>query len=139
MSSLRWILLLTVALAGCASDATEPPSSTPASTSPGYVRDLPPAEFDEYLRRHPDAFVLDVRQAIEWDDDLGHLETAVQIPLEDLETRAGDLPSDKLRPVVVYDRLDVRSATAARRIAQMGFREVVNLQGGLSAYRRAGH
>jgi rhodanese-related sulfurtransferase len=64
---------------------------------------------------------------------------AVQIPLEDLETRAGELPSDRMRPVAVYDRLDVRSSAAARRIAQLGFREVVTLSGGLAASRRAGY
>lgn len=143
MSSPRWIPYLAAAalatgfLGGCTGAASEPPASTPASA--GYVRDLQPGEFDDYLRRHPDAFVLDVRQSIEWDDDLGHLETAVQIPLEDLEARLGELPPDRLRAVAVYDRLDVRSSAAARRIAQLGFREVVTLSGGLAAYRRAGY
>jgi rhodanese-related sulfurtransferase len=145
MSSPRWIPYLAAAalaaglLGGCAGDASEPPASTATPVTTGYVRDLQPAEFDDYLRRHPDAFVVDVRQSIEWDDDLGHLETAVQIPLEDLEARIGELPTDRMRPVMVYDRLDMRSSAAARRIAQIGFREVVTLSGGLAAYRRAGY
>jgi rhodanese-related sulfurtransferase len=144
-SKLAAALVAAWLLTGCSGAESEPPASTPApgsgsaAVSPGYVRDLPPAEFDDYVRRHPDAFLVDVRQSIEWDDDLGHLETAVQIPLEDLESRLGELPTDHLRPVAVYDRLDVRSSAAARRIAQLGFREVVTLSGGLAAYRRAGY
>lgn len=135
-------LFLSFALAGCSVSGTEPPASAPsdaAAPTPGYVRDLVPMEFDEYLRRHPETFLMDVRQALEWDDDLGHIETAVQIPLEDLESRLKDLPPDHARPIAIYDRLDVRSSAAARRLAQMGYREVVTLAGGLAAYRKAGY
>ena len=137
----RAAALCLLVLAGCGGAASEPPATTPASSAPapGYVRDVSPAEFDDYLKRHPEAFLLDVRQSIEWNDDLGHLETAVQIPFEELETRLGELPTDRSRPVVIYDRLDVRSAAAARRIAALGFREVITLAGGLAAYRRAGY
>ena len=140
---LRALALSTLLLAGCGGAASEPLATTPSSgetkaPAPGYVRDLVPADFDDYIKRHPDAYLLDVRQSLEWSDDLGHLQTAVQIPLEELETRLGELPADRTRPVAVYDRLDVRSGAAARRIAQLGFREVVTLAGGLSAYRRAG-
>jgi rhodanese-related sulfurtransferase len=139
--ALAFILSLGLALAGCASSGSQPPSPAPPGQAPkpvpGYVRDLSPSDFHDYLGR-ADVYVLDVRQTVEWDDGFGHLDNAIQIPLEDLETRLGDLPPDKDRPIAVYDQLDVRSATAARRIANLGYREVVTMQGGLPAYRHAG-
>jgi len=136
------VLILGFALAGCAtSGGPEPPPTSASGTaapSPGYVRDLVPADFHEYITRRGDAFLIDTRPTMEWNDDYGHLDNATQIPLEDLETRLGDLPTDKNRPIVVYDQLEVRSSTAAHRIAQLGYREVINLAQGLVAYRRAG-
>jgi rhodanese-related sulfurtransferase len=142
--ALAFLLVFAFALTGCASsNGPEPPSTSAASGTPkpptaGYVRDLPPADFHDYLQQRGDAFIVDTRQAVEWNDGFGHLDNAVQIPLEDLETRLGDLPTDKNRPIIVYDQLDVRSATAAHRIAALGYREVVTMQGGLAAYRHAG-
>lgn len=135
-------LILGLALAGCASSGgPEPPQAgAPGAAKPaaGYVRDLAPTDFHDFLQQRPDVFVVDVRQTIEWNDGFGHLDNALQIPLEDLGTRMSELPTDKNRPIAVYDQLDVRSATAARQIAQIGYREVVTMQGGLAAYRHAG-
>ena len=142
--ALTLISILGLALAGCASSGgPEPPSTSAApgaakAPTAGYVRDLPPGDFHDFVQQRGDAFIVDTRQTIEWNDDFGHLDNAVQIPLEDLETRLSDLPTDKSRPIAVYDQLDVRSATAARRIANLGYREVVTMQGGLPAYRHAG-
>jgi len=136
------VLILGFCLVGCASSGGPEPPSPSASgaqaTTPGYVRDLVAADFHAYLQQKPDAFVIDTRLSMEWNDDYGHLDNAIQIPLEDLETRLGDLPTDKNRPIAVYDQLEVRSSTVAHRIAQLGYREVVTLAGGLVAYRRAG-
>src|SRR5262245_21071436 len=48
-----------------------------------------------YLSAHPDALVLDVRDASEWDGDLGHIEGARQIPLSELGTRMREIDSWK--------------------------------------------
>lgn len=135
------VLVLGLALAGCATSGGPEPLQTgsgSATATPGYVRDLPPQDFHDYVQTRPETFVIDVRQTMQWGDDYGHLDNAVQIPLEELDDRLKDLPTDKLRPIAVYDQLDVRSATAARKIAQLGYREVVTMQGGLVAYRHAG-
>jgi rhodanese-related sulfurtransferase len=140
--ALTFVCVLGLALAGCASSGgTEQTSASPGGAKPvaaGYVRDLSPSDFHDFVQQRGDAFIVDVRQTVEWNDGYGHLDNAVQIPLEDLETRLSDLPTDKERPIAVYDQLDVRSATAARRIANLGYREVVSMQGGLPAYRHAG-
>jgi rhodanese-related sulfurtransferase len=150
LSGLPWAACFLLFVAGCASTSSThaTTSSTSASATatapestraPGYVRELPAVEFRDYLDRNPDAFVLDVRLPAEWNDDMGHLDRAVQIPLQELENRLAELPPDHSRPVAIYCRIGIRSATAAQIVAQHGYQEVVTLQGGLEAYRRAGY
>ena len=52
--------------------------------------------------------------AAEWNDDLGHIEGARQIPVTDLPNRIGELSAWTQKPVVVVCRVGVRSALAAR-------------------------
>jgi rhodanese-related sulfurtransferase len=130
----------TAALAGCAPPAADQSVAVAPgeAAAPAYVRDLAPADFRDYLLSRTDAFVLDVRQAGEWDDDLGHLDGATLIPAQELESRLAELPQDRSHPIAVYDRIGVRSTTAAQLLTQRGWREVVTIMGGLAAYRRAG-
>jgi rhodanese-related sulfurtransferase len=58
----------------------------------------------------------------------GALPGAVNVPLEVLRGRAGELPKD--RPVVTYCQVGQRGYVAARVLGQMGFADVRNLKGG---------
>ena len=136
-----WMAALGMAAgAGCAPPASDQSIAVePGETAaPAYVRDLTPTEFRDYLLSRTDAFVLDVRQPAEWDDDVGHLDGATLIPVQELEGRLAELPQNKSHPIAVYDRIGVRSTAAAQLLTQRGWREVVTLMGGLAAYRRAG-
>ncbi len=75
--------------------------------------------------------ILDVRSANEWAG--GHLPGAVHIPLGYLADRAGELPAD--RPIVVQCQSGARSAIGASLLQRLGRRAVVNLSGGLTAWR----
>ena len=67
------------------------------------------------------AFLLDVRTPGEFDS--GHVEGAVNIPVQSLAQRLMELPpTDK--PVVVYCRSGGRSAQAAALLRQAGWTEV---------------
>lgn len=87
-------------------------------------------QLEGLLEQNRPMTLLDVRTRDEFLS--GHLEDAVNIPLEDLESRYGILSRDK--PVVVYCAHGSRSMMAARFLMQQGFR-VINTAGGLSAYR----
>jgi rhodanese-related sulfurtransferase len=80
------------------------------------------------------AIVLDVRASGEFES--GHLPNARNIPLDDLERRAGDLPAG--RPVIVCCATGARSAKAAASLRKAGRQDVFNLDGGLNAWRQAG-
>lgn len=74
--------------------------------------------------------LLDVREPEEF--DRGHLKGAWNIPLEELEERAGELPQD--RPIAVYCMHGNRSLMTGRLLDEMGFR-VMAAAGGLASYR----
>ena len=64
-----------------------------------------------------------------------HLPRAVNIPLSELDARAGEIPRD--RRIVAVCRSGSRSAVATRALRKAGH-EVDNLSGGLRAWQRAG-
>jgi phage shock protein E len=73
------------------------------------------------------AKVVDVRSPDEFRD--GSFPGAVNIPLQTLAARLGELPKD--RPVVLFCASGARSGMAARQLRQAGFSDVINA-GGLS-------
>ncbi len=79
------------------------------------------------------AALLDVRRDDEWRS--GHVPDARHIPLDQLPTRADELPTD--RRVVAVCRSGARSARATQFLRQVGL-DVVNLEGGMQAWARSG-
>ena len=88
------------------------------------------------LINREDALVLDVRDA--GDYGAGHILGAKNLPLARLEEGAGDIAKRKDRPVIVYDEDGQRTAKEAAALKRQGFTQVVNLSGGLGAWRQAG-
>jgi NADPH-dependent 2,4-dienoyl-CoA reductase/sulfur reductase-like enzyme/peroxiredoxin family protein/rhodanese-related sulfurtransferase/TusA-related sulfurtransferase len=83
-------------------------------------------------RSGEDLGLLDVRTQVEW--DLGHMEGAFHIPLDQLRDRLGELDRD--RSWIVYCAIGQRAYTAERVLVQHGY-TVVNLSGGYSIYLAA--
>ena len=79
------------------------------------------------------AFLLDVRERGEY--SAGHAPRARNVPLGQLPALLGNVPTD--RTVVTVCRSGARSARAARLLTRSGY-DVVNLAGGMHAWRRAG-
>jgi rhodanese-related sulfurtransferase/predicted transcriptional regulator len=98
---------------------------------------LEPIPADELLARARDGLitVIDVRPPQEYAQ--GHLVGALNVPLDQLENRLGELPQD--REVVAYCRGPwcVLSFEAVARLRQAGF-QARRLQDGLPEWRRAG-
>ncbi len=72
------------------------------------------------------ALVLDVRTPGEY--QAGHYDGAVNIPVQELETRLGEI-KDKKRAIVVYCASGMRSANAAKILTGAGFSDVTNAGG----------
>ncbi len=82
------------------------------------IREVDTATADE-LRRQPGAVVLDVREPDEYEQ--GAIPGAVHIPRGTLESSVENRITDKTAPVVVHCASGVRSAFAAKTLAEMGY------------------
>lgn len=78
------------------------------------------------------SFFLDVREDFEL--ATGSIENSVQIPLNQLREKLGELPKDKV--IYVYCQVGARGYNAARILMQAGF-NVKNLDGGYKTYKNA--
>jgi uncharacterized membrane protein YdjX (TVP38/TMEM64 family) len=96
------------------------------------------AELRKRIETQPDLLVLDVRTAGDFVGEQGHIEGALNVPLEVLEERLAALGDDPERPIVLVCRTDRRSAKAAGVLARNGFAEVHVVQGGMTAWHAAG-
>jgi adenylyltransferase/sulfurtransferase len=76
--------------------------------------------------------LLDVRDPNEW--DIVHLPNAVLIPRAELPDRLSEITP--ARRVVVYCQTGGRSAQATRLLLELGFSNVRNLSGGITAWAR---
>jgi NADPH-dependent 2,4-dienoyl-CoA reductase/sulfur reductase-like enzyme/rhodanese-related sulfurtransferase len=85
------------------------------------------AVLDGSADRRP--FVLDVRTPQEYAN--GHLPEAVNIPVDDLRSRLGELPRD--RTIAAYCQVGQRGYLATRILLQAGF-NAVNVGGGYRTY-----
>lgn len=97
------------------------------------------AEAKAFIAAHPEALVLDVREPSEWNDDLGHIDVAKQIPSGELGQRVAELAEYKDKPVITVCRVGFRSYKAAQFLASQGFTQVSNMEGGMQAWRSAGY
>lgn len=79
------------------------------------------------------ATLLDVRANEEF--AAGHIRGARNLPLERLAESLEGLKRLKDKPVIVYCEHGGSAGSAMRQLAQQGFGKVVNLRGGLSAWR----
>jgi len=90
----------------------------------------------EILKSQKDKYIiLDVRTKEEFDS--GHLESAILIPVDELEARYGKLSKNK--PIIVYCRTGGRSAKAAAILVNKNFLPVYDMTGGIEARKLKGY
>jgi rhodanese-related sulfurtransferase len=94
---------------------------------------LAPAKVKGMLAEDPKVCFLDVRSEDEFAS--GHVPGAQCMPLEKIEA-GGDIPRDKL--VVLSCQSGRRSARAREVLAARGFENIVEMEGGFSAWASAG-
>lgn len=143
------VALLVTGCGGGTPGGTDTRSAAPAGADSAQVETaMPPvaearvgrmtaAGARQFLAAHPEALVLDVRNPDEWNDEHGHIEGARLIPLPELEARASEIEGWKEKPIVLVCRSGRRSQTAAEMLAGMGYRQVINLEGGMIAWRES--
>jgi rhodanese-related sulfurtransferase len=140
----RWpafALALSIGIAGCGGSHGDNEVSQAAHAGLNTMRaagvgHLQAGEARGYLASHPDALVLDVRDASDWDGDLGHIDGARQIPFGELGSRLSEIDRWKSAPVVVVDRDGSRLHSATQMLTAAGFQQVMAIEGGMVAWRQ---
>ncbi|ETW92614.1 MAG: sulfurtransferase [Candidatus Entotheonella factor] len=88
----------------------------------------------EHILEPESPLVLDVRTEREWQDN--HIADSLNIPLQQLRERLGEVPSD--RPMIIQCGSGYRSAIAASLLKQHGILQVADLVGGFTAWEASG-
>jgi rhodanese-related sulfurtransferase len=82
---------------------------------------------------------LDVRTTEEFNgttpDKFGAIKNAVNVPVQDLQARMNELEKYKSSEIVVYCSHSHRSPRASYMLTQSGFKNVTNMQGGMSVWK----
>ena len=98
---------------------------------------LSPLEFRDAFSQDTLVQLVDVRTPEEWNE--WHISGASNIDVKDEGfSQNAEKELSKDRPVAVYCRGGVRSVTAAQTLAKLGFKNILNLDGGITAWREAG-
>ncbi len=137
--ALAAFVLAAAAVVAACSPATEvAPTVAPATAAPGGSVAALPAEVsaaEALALREAGAFILDVRQPDEW--AAVHIPDATLIPLGELASRVGEVPSD--RQVVVVCRSGNRSAQGRDILLGAGLPAVTSMAGGMNDWAAAGY
>lgn len=103
--------------------------------SSAQVKKVPAASFKTQIETEANPQLIDVRTPGEFEK--GHLSHATNIDWNGNNFNAQVEKLDKNKPVYVYCQGGGRSASAAARLADLGFKNIVDMEGGVMAWRVA--
>jgi rhodanese-related sulfurtransferase len=90
----------------------------------------------KFIASNPNLILLDVRTKAEYegtsDPNFGTLKNAINIPVQELESRLAELSSHKNKTILVFCSHSHRSPRASYLLTQNGFKTVFNMEGGMS-------
>ena len=105
----------------------------------GNIRRGPTIDIAELKRRIDSngTLVLDVRTAEDFIGEQGHIDSAVNIAVEELTDRMNELTDYIERPIAIVCKTDKRSAKAALLLTEQGFHDVHVVRGGMTKWIEA--
>ncbi len=98
-------------------------------------------ELCQRIEANPKAILLDVRSPGEFDGStkevpsFGHFKKAINVNVEELEMRLGELSKYKNQEILVYCSHNHRSPRASYILSTNGFQNVKNMTGGVSTFQ----
>ena len=105
------------------------------SSSNEATKKVDPVEFSEVIAQ-PGVIILDVRTPEEF--NAGHIANAININMADSNFSSEVSKLDKNATVAVYCRSANRSAVATKEMAELGFTDMYDMQGGIIDWETAG-
>ena len=93
-------------------------------------------EVKKRLDKGEDFCLIDVREVWEYEEDnIG----AQNIPLAEIPNKLNELAELKEREIIIHCKSGNRASQAQMYLKQQGFQAVINMKGGIEAYRAAGY
>jgi len=100
------------------------------------IQTIAPEAFAKKINETPKAQILDVRTPEEFASE--HIDNAVNVNWLGDNFVSGAEKFDKSKPVFVYCKSGGRSAKAAAKLAELGFKNIYELEGGMTKWNAAG-
>jgi len=130
-SKIALLFVVVVFLSSCGVDKK---SGASEDSSESVLATISVDEFEKKLS-NAEVQLIDVRTAEEFSG--GYLEGATNIDVNSTDFDAKIAAFDKNKPVTVYCLSGGRSAAAADKLSEMGFKQVYNLDGGIMKWKSA--
>ena len=100
---------------------------------------IQPSVLCKYITAHPNVVLLDVRTKEEFEGkanpNFGTLKNAINLPIQELESKISTLNSLKGKEIIVYCSHSHRSPQASYILTQNKFTNVTNMAGGMSVLK----
>ena len=123
------LFLLALVIAGCVPTTTAPEGSAVSNPTLITVEEL-----NNMLKSKDFSFI---NVHIPYDGEIPG--TDAHIPYNEMEKYADQLPKDKDGKIVLYCRSGPMSAVASKTLVEMGYTNVIDVEGGMKAWRAAGY
>jgi rhodanese-related sulfurtransferase len=134
MNKIIIAVILVLLLAGCgAKQSASNSQGTVVKTDKGQYTDISAAQLNEMLKNKDFVFV---NVHIPFEGDIAG--TDLSIPYDTITQNLDKLPADKNAKIVLYCRSDRMSNIAAREMADLGYTNLYNLDGGMVDWESAG-
>jgi rhodanese-related sulfurtransferase len=101
------------------------------------IREISVGEVKKMIDAGEAIVILDVRDRDEF--ETGHIPGAINISRGMLEFKANPVIPEKSACIMVYCGIDLRGPLATRTLNDLGYRNAVNMIGGLKAWKEAGY
>ena len=125
-----------LALSACGEPKASPASAAPAGAEAARAESVDIAGLHA-AKAAGEIHLVDVRTPEEYAQ--GHVPGAVNLPLNELQSRKGELSAYMNEDVYLICKSGRRSASAQVLLKQSGFGRTINVEGGTDAWRAAGH
>jgi len=134
------ILLIAVLLAACAtlnSGMTVKTSEQMVNDAKAVIKELSVQDVKKLIDNKDKIILLDVRDKDEF--ETGYIPWAINLSRGMLEFKISTMIPDKNSMIIVYCGIDLRGPLATRTLNEMGYKNAVNIAGGLNAWKAAGY
>ncbi len=101
------------------------------------IREVSVDDLKKMIDNREKIIILDVRDKDEF--ETGYIPGAINLSRGMLEFKVNTLIPDRNATVIVYCGIDLRGPLATRTLNEMGYKNAVNINGGLKAWKAAGY